>query len=196
MPPGVLNVIQGRGEVVGEALVAHPLVSVVSFTGSARAGRRIGAVAAGSIKRVALELGGKSASVILDDADLERAVSETVAKCFQNGGQSCNAHSRMLVPRALAGECMELARSAVEGYVCGDPLDEATTMGPLAAAAQRERVRAYIRGGRAEGAMLVTGGDAPPEGLHTGFFVRPTVFGDVRAGCASRARRSSARCCR
>ncbi len=179
LPPGVLNVVQGRGEVVGEALVRHPLVSVVSFTGSAPIGRRIAAAAARSVKRVALELGGKSASVVLEDADLDRAVSETVAKCFQNAGQSCNAHSRLLVPRELASQCTELARAAAETYVCGDPLDEMTTMGPLAAKTQRERVRTHIREARIDGARLVTGGEGPPKGIDTGFYVRPTVFRDV-----------------
>ena len=180
LPPGALNVVQGRGAAVGEALVNHSLVKVVSFTGSVGVGRQIGALAGGSIKRVALELGGKSPSVILDDADLERAVAETVAKCFQNAGQSCNAHSRMLVPRALLAECTELARAAAETYQLGDPMDEETTMGPLAAAAQRERVRAHIQRARADGASVVTGGEEPPGRLPRGFYVRPTILGDVR----------------
>ena len=180
LPPGALNVVQGRGDAVGEALVNHSLVKVVSFTGSVGVGRQIGALAGGSIKRVALELGGKSPSVILDDADLERAVAETVAKCFQNAGQSCNAHSRMLVPRALLAECTELARAAAETYQLGDPMDEETTMGPLAAAAQRERVRAHIQRARADGASVVTGGEEPPARLPRGFYVRPTILGDVR----------------
>ncbi|MDP8954583.1 MAG: aldehyde dehydrogenase family protein [Actinomycetota bacterium] len=179
LPAGVLNVVTGPGRVVGDALVAHTAVDMVSFTGSTNVGRRVGAVAARSVKRVALELGGKSANVILDDAPLDQAVPDGVAKCFLNAGQTCSALTRMLVPRAALAEVEALAAEAAATYVPGDPFAPETTLGPLASLAQRDRVRAAIRRAVDEGATLVTGGPSAPEGLSRGYFVRPTVFSGV-----------------
>jgi aldehyde dehydrogenase (NAD+) len=179
LPAGVFNLVSGTGPVVGEAIASHPGVDMVSFTGSTRAGKRVSELAAATVKPVAMELGGKSANVILDDADLERAVPDGVAKCFLNSGQTCSALTRMLVPRQRAAEVEELARAAAERYTPGDPFDDSTRLGPLVSAVQRERVRGFIEQGIAEGARLLTGGAEPPEGLDRGFFVRPTVFSDV-----------------
>ncbi len=178
-PAGIFNLLSGPGPVVGEAIAAHPDVDMVSFTGSTRAGKRVAEVAAGTVKRVALELGGKSANVILDDADLATAVPDGVGKCYFNSGQTCSALTRMLVPRDRLAEAEELARTAAETFTTGDPFDEGTRLGPLISAVQRDRVRAYIDKGIGEGATLVTGGAEPPEGRRTGFFVRPTVFSSV-----------------
>jgi aldehyde dehydrogenase (NAD+) len=180
LPAGVLNVVPGTGPVVGEALAAHPDVDMVSFTGSVRAGRRVQELAAGTVKKVALELGGKSANVILADAELARAVKVGVANCFVNGGQTCTAWTRMLVPESLHSAAVELAVEAAERYPVGDPLAEGTRIGPMVTAAQRDRVRGYIARGIAEGATLATGGPDAPDGLATGWFVRPTVFAAVR----------------
>ena len=180
LPAGVFNLVTGVGPVVGEAIAAHPDVDMVSFTGSTRAGKRVAELAAQTVKRVALELGGKSANVILDDADFERAVSDGVGKCYLNSGQTCSALTRMLVPRARLAEAEEIAARTAETYTPGDPFGEATRLGPLVSAAQRDRVRGYIKKGIDEGAKLVTGGAEAPEGLEKGFFVRPTVFSDVR----------------
>jgi aldehyde dehydrogenase (NAD+) len=179
VPAGVFNLVTGFGPVVGEAVAAHPDVDMVSFTGSTRAGKRVTEVAAGTVKRVALELGGKSANVILSDADLAAAVPDGVSKCYLNSGQTCSALTRMLVPRDKLAEVVELARTAAEAFTPGDPFDAGSRLGPLVSAAQRDRVRNYIDKGVGEGATLVTGGVAPPEGLDTGFFVSPTVFTDV-----------------
>jgi aldehyde dehydrogenase (NAD+) len=179
LPPGVFNLVPGTGSVVGEAIAAHPDIDMVSFTGSTRAGRRVSELAAGTIKRVALELGGKSANVILPDADLEKAVKVGIANCFINGGQTCTAQTRMLVDRAHYDQALELARQVAEGYTVGPPDDESTRVGPMVSAAQRDRVRGYIEKGVAEGARVVTGGAEPPEGLDHGYYVRPTVFADV-----------------
>ncbi|MEV5538689.1 aldehyde dehydrogenase family protein [Saccharopolyspora shandongensis] len=179
VPAGVFNLVHGIGPVVGEALAAHPGVDMVSFTGSTRAGRRVSEVAARTVKRVALELGGKSANVVLDDADLAKAVKLGVAGCFPNGGQSCNALSRMLVPESRLAEAVELAVAASAKYTVGDPTDESTRIGPMVSEAQRDRVVDYIRKGIEEGAKLVAGGPERPEGLAKGFFVRPTVFTGV-----------------
>ncbi len=180
LPAGVFNLVTGTGPVVGEAIASHPGIDMVSFTGSTRAGKRVSELAAATVKPVAMELGGKSANVILDDADLERAVPDGVAKCFLNSGQTCSALTRMLVPRQRAAEVEELAKAAAEAYAPGDPFDDSSRLGPLVSAVQRERVRGYIEQGVAEGARLLTGGAEPPEGLERGFFVRPTVFSDVR----------------
>ena len=180
LPPGVLNLVPGTGPVVGEAIAAHPDVDMVSFTGSTRAGRRVGEVAAGTVKRVALELGGKSANVILDDADLVAAVKVGLANCYVNAGQTCTAWTRMLVPAARHDEAVGLAVAGTEKYVVGDPLAAGTRIGPLVTAAQRDRVRGYIERGIAEGGTLATGGVEPPDGLDRGWFVRPTVFAGVR----------------
>ena len=173
LPPGVFNLVSGTGPEVGEAITCHREVDMVSFTGSTRAG-----------KRVALELGGKSANVILPDADFGRAVSVGVTMCFLNSGQTCSALTRMLVPRDRLAEAEEIAARTAMASVPGNPFDDATRIGPLVSAAQRERVRAYIQKGIDEGAKLVTGGVDPPEGLEKGFFVRPTVFSEVRRDMA------------
>lgn len=179
LPSGVFNLVTGLGPVVGEALAVHPEIEMLSFTGSTRAGARVAAKAAPLIKRVTQELGGKSANVILDDADLAQAVRVGVAKCFFNSGQTCSAWTRMLVPRDKAEEAIELAHEAAEKQVVGNPFDRRTKLGPLVSEIQRERVRCYIRRGIEEGARLVTGGPEPPEGLERGYFVRPTIFADV-----------------
>ncbi|MFL5899038.1 MAG: aldehyde dehydrogenase family protein [Solirubrobacterales bacterium] len=181
LPAGVFNLVTGTGPVVGEAIAAHPGVDMVSFTGSTRAGRRVSELAAATVKPVAMELGGKSPNVILDDADLVQAVPDGVAKCFLNSGQTCSALTRMLVPRQRLAEVEELAKAAAETFAPGDPFDSATRLGPLVSALQRERVRGYIRKGAEEGARLLTGGAEPPEGLDRGYFVRPTVFSEVTA---------------
>ena len=180
LPAGVFNLVTGFGPVVGEAIAAHDDVDMVSFTGSTRAGRRVAEVAAGTVKRVALELGGKSANVILDDADLQKAVGYGVANCYLNSGQTCSAHTRMLVPREKLAEAEAVAQAAAEKATPGDPFEEGTRLGPLVSDAQRERVRGYIEKGQEEGAKLVTGGTEPPEGLDSGYFVRPTVFSEVK----------------
>lgn len=178
-PRGVINLVTGFGDTVGEALAAHPDVDAISFTGSVETGARVAATAAASIKRVTLELGGKSANVILDDADLETAIKVGVANAFLNGGQTCTAWTRLLVPAERNEEALELARSFAETYQPGDPSNPQTKLGPLASEQQRTRVRQYIATGLAEGARLVTGGVEVPEGCATGYFVAPTVFGDV-----------------
>jgi acyl-CoA reductase-like NAD-dependent aldehyde dehydrogenase len=180
LPAGVFNLVTGTGPVVGEAIAAHPGVDMVSFTGSTRAGRRVSELASERVKPVALELGGKSPNVILDDADLETAVTDGVAKCFLNSGQTCSALTRMLVPRARMEEAEQIAAAVAEAHTVGDPFEETTRLGPLVSDVQRERVRGYIRKGVEEGARLVTGGDEPPQGLEQGYYVRPTVFSDVR----------------
>jgi aldehyde dehydrogenase (NAD+) len=179
LPPGVFNLITGTGPVVGEAIAAHPGVDMVSFTGSTRAGKRVSELAAATVKPVAMELGGKSPNVILDDADLARAVPDGVAKCFLNSGQTCSALTRMLVPREKLAEAEEIAATTAESFTPGDPFAESTRLGPLVSDLQRERVRDYIEAGQAEGAKLVTGGAEAPEGLDRGYFVRPTVFSEV-----------------
>jgi aldehyde dehydrogenase (NAD+) len=179
LPAGVFNLVTGTGPVVGEAIAGHPGVDMVSFTGSTRAGRRVSELASATVKPVAMELGGKSPNVILDDADLSRAIPDGVGKCYLNSGQTCSALTRMLVPREKLAEAEELAKAAAESFTPGDPFEESTRLGPLVSEVQRERVRGYIEKGEAEGAKLVTGGATPPEGLDRGYFVRPTVFSDV-----------------
>ncbi len=179
LPPGVFNLLTGTGPVVGEAIAAHPGVDMVSFTGSTRAGKRVSELAAATVKPVAMELGGKSPNVILDDADLSRAVPDGVAKCFLNSGQTCSALTRMLVPREQLSEAEEIAAATAESFTPGDPFAESTRLGPLVSDVQRQRVRGYIEKGEAEGAKLVTGGAEPPEGLERGYFVRPSVFSEV-----------------
>jgi aldehyde dehydrogenase (NAD+) len=178
-PAGVFNLVTGLGPVVGEALAAHRDVDMISFTGSTRAGRRVAELGAQTVKRVALELGGKSPNVILDDADLATAVADGVGAAYMNSGQTCSALTRMIVPRSRLSEVEEIARVAAESYTVGDPFAEGTRLGPLVSAVQRERVRGYINKGIEEGAALVTGGPEAPEGLERGFFVRPTVFSNV-----------------
>ena len=179
LPAGVFNLVTGTGPVVGEAIAGHPGVDMVSFTGSTRAGRRVSELASATVKPVAMELGGKSPNVILEDADLARAIPDGVAKCYLNSGQTCSALTRMLVPRQRLAEVEELAKAAAETFTPGDPFDSGTRLGPLVSDVQRERVRSYIQKGLEEGARLVTGGAEPPEGLERGYFVRPTVFSEV-----------------
>jgi aldehyde dehydrogenase (NAD+) len=179
LPPGVFNLVPGRGPVAGEALVTHPGVDMVSFTGSTAVGTRVGELAARDVRRVALELGGKSANVILPGADLEYAVAKGLANVFLNSGQTCSAWTRMLVPRDQHEAAVALAAQKAAKYTCGDPLDPGTRLGPLVADRQRERVRGFIETGVREGARLVAGGAEPPDGLDRGFYVRATVFADV-----------------
>jgi aldehyde dehydrogenase (NAD+) len=181
LPKGVFNLVTGTGQRAGEALVRHPGVDMISFTGSTRAGKQISKLAAKSVKRVALELGGKSASVILEDADLPAAVKSTVNGCYLNSGQTCTALTRMLVPESKYEEAARLAAEVAKAFTLGDPLAESTRLGPLTSLAQLQRVREYIRKGQQEGAELVTGGAEPPEGVPAGgYYVRPTIFGKVK----------------
>src|SRR5690625_2725248 len=180
LPAGVFNLVSGTGPVVGEAIAAHQKVDMISFTGSTRAGTRVSQVAAETVKRVALELGGKSPNLILPDADLTQAVKRGVADVMRNTGQSCNALTRMLVHRDSYDDAVEIASTAAAKYAPGDPKEESTRMGPLVSAAQQEKVRSYVRLGVEEGARLVTGGAEPVEGREGGYYVRPTVFADVR----------------
>ncbi len=179
LPAGVFNLVTGRGSVIGEALALHPDVDAISFTGSTAAGRQVSEAAAGTIKRVALELGGKSPNIILEDAELEPAIKDGVAKCFLNSGQTCSALTRMLVPRARLTEAEQIAAAVAEFFKPGDPFAEGTMLGPLVSEHQRKLVRDYIEKGSEEGAKLVTGGVEPPEGLEQGYFVAPTVFSEV-----------------
>jgi acyl-CoA reductase-like NAD-dependent aldehyde dehydrogenase len=179
LPAGVFNLVTGVGPVVGEAIAGHAGVDMVSFTGSTRAGRRVSELASASVKPVAMELGGKSPNVILDDADLSQAIPDGVGKCYLNSGQTCSALTRMLVPREKLAEAEQIAVAAAEAFTPGDPFEESTRLGPLVSGVQRERVRTYIQKGEAEGAKLVTGGATAPEGLDRGYFVRPTVFSEV-----------------
>jgi betaine-aldehyde dehydrogenase len=180
LPKGVFNLVTGFGPAAGEALVKHPQVDMISFTGSTRAGKRISEVAAQTVKRVALELGGKSASVILEDADLAAAVKGTVSGCYLNSGQTCTALTRMLVPASKYEEAAKIAVEAAKGFTLGDPMSEATRLGPLSSQMQLDRVRGYIKKGIEEGADLLTGGADQPEGVPGGYFVKPTVFGKVK----------------
>lgn len=177
MPPGVLNIVWGDGE-VGEALVTHPGVQMVSFTGSTQVGRKVAALAAGDMKRVSMELGGKSPAIVLPGADLARAVKATVASCFLNAGQTCSATTRLIVPRTDYPQCRALLADAVAGMVLGDPADGATRVGPLLSALQRERVLAHIAEAERAGFERIAGGPdaAVPE---RGYFVAPTVYGNV-----------------
>ncbi len=179
LPRGVFNLVTGYGAVVGEALAGHREVDMISFTGSTRAGKRVSELAARSVKRVALELGGKSASILLEDADLPAAVKGTVSACFQNSGQTCSAHTRMLVPESKYDEAAQLVVAEASKYTVGDPFSETSRLGPLVSSAQRERVRGYIKKGIEEGAELLCGGPEAPPALPTGWYVKPTVFGRV-----------------
>jgi acyl-CoA reductase-like NAD-dependent aldehyde dehydrogenase len=179
LPAGVFNLVTGYGPVVGEAMALSPDVDMVSFTGSTRAGKRVSELAAKTVKRVSLELGGKSANIILDDADFEKAVKSGVSNCYFNSGQTCSALTRMLAPRSRYDEAVEIAKNAAESFTVGDPREGRAKLGPLVSAAQRERVVSYIKKGIEEGAKLVTGGPEMPEGITNGYFVRPTVFADV-----------------
>jgi len=180
VPAGVFNLVTGTGPVVGEAIAGHPGVDMVSFTGSTKAGRRVSELASATVKPVAVELGGKSANVILDDADLQKAVTDGVAKCFLNSGQTCSALTRMLVPRAKLPEAEKIAAAVAQAFTPGEPFSAESRLGPLVSDVQRERVRGYIAKGIEEGARLVTGGAEAPAGLERGYYVAPTVFSDVR----------------
>ena len=183
LPPGAFNLVSGEGSAVGEALVSHPDVDMISFTGSTGAGTRIATLAAGRTARVLLEMGGKSANIVLADADLDEALERSVMSCFANSGQICTAPTRLLIDRSQYLDAVARIKAIAEQVTVGDPATN-VDLGPLVSAAQRDRVRGYIKKGIAEGARLVTGGPHPPEGLKQGFFVRPTVFADVATSMA------------
>ncbi len=178
LPAGVLNIVSGEGRVVGEAIVGHPDVDMVSFTGSLQAGRRVASLAGDGIKKVCLELGGKSAFIVLDDAPFDKAIPAGVNNCMQNSGQTCSAWTRMLVPRARHDEAVEMAKAQLAKLTLGDPFDPNTRLGPLSSAKQRDTVLGYIEQGRMEGATLVAGGGRPSS-LPTGYYVEPTIFANV-----------------
>lgn len=179
IPPGVFNLVNGDGPTVGEALSRHPDVDMMSFTGSTRAGSLVAQNAAPTVKRVTQELGGKSPNIILDDADLEAAVTRGVMHMYNNTGQSCNAPSRMLVPRSLLSQAEEIAAKVTEGVVMGPTASESTTMGPVISKIQWDKIQGLIESGIAEGAKVVCGGPGLPDGIDRGYYVRPTVFSDV-----------------
>ena len=179
VPDGVFNLVTGVGPVVGEAIAAHPGIDMVSFTGSTRAGKRVAEVAAGTVKRVALELGGKSANIVLDDADFATAIPKGVFACFLNSGQTCTAHTRMLVPNSRYDEAVEIAAAAVAGTQVDDPTKEGMHLGPVISQSQWDRVQGYIQQGIDEGATVAAGGLGKPEGKDTGYYVKPTVFAGV-----------------
>jgi len=179
VPAGVFNLVNGDGPRVGAAISAHPEIDMVSFTGSTRAGREVAKAAADTIKRVCQELGGKSANIILDSADLAAAVKGGVMGCFGNCGQSCNAPTRMLVPQSRMAEAIEIARATAAKAMPGNPADESARLGPVVSQMQYDKIQSLIQAGIDEGATLVAGGTGKPEGLEIGYFVRPTVFGNV-----------------
>ncbi|EEQ93700.1 aldehyde dehydrogenase SH0913 [Brucella intermedia LMG 3301] len=178
-PQGVFNLVNGEGAVVGEALSQHPDVDMMSFTGSTRAGTAVSRAAAATVKRVSLELGGKSPNIVFADADLEKTIARSLAHCFENTGQSCNAPTRMLVERSVYDKAVELARKVAEGTKVGDPAEEGDHIGPLSSSIQFEKVQKLIQKGIDEGARLVAGGTGRPDGFTEGDFVKPTVFADV-----------------
>jgi aldehyde dehydrogenase (NAD+) len=180
VPAGVFNLVNGDGPTVGEALSAHPGIDMMSFTGSTRAGIAVAKAAADSVKRVAQELGGKSANIVLDDADLQKAVVGGIMNMFSNSGQSCNAPSRMFVPRGKHDQAAEIAKAAAEKAKVGDPFADGTQLGPVVSEAQFNKIQGLIQKGIEEGATLVTGGVGRPEGLNRGYYVRPTVFANVK----------------
>ena len=182
LPAGVFNLVTGLGPVVGERIAVHPDIDMVSFTGSTAAGKRVMAAAAGTVKKVSLELGGKSAFVVLDDADLGKAVKVGLANCFINAGQTCTAWTRMLVPAAQYDEVLGLLADGAAKYPVGAPGDEGTRVGPLANAQQYKRVVGYIEQAIAEGATVVAGGAERPDGFERGYYVRPTVLAGVTPG--------------
>ena len=179
IPPGVYNLVHGSGDVVGEALASHPGVDMVSFTGSTRAGRRVSALASATVKRVTLELGGKSANLVLPDADIDAAVKVGVANCFLNAGQTCTAWTRLLAPASRYDDVLDLAAAAAARYPAGDPTQSGTRLGPLASGAQRDRVNQYLDRGVGEGARVVAGGRDAAGLPDTGYYVAATVFADV-----------------
>ncbi|MBK5222751.1 MAG: aldehyde dehydrogenase family protein [Acidimicrobiia bacterium] len=179
VPAGVFNLVNGDGVNVGAPLASHPDIDMVSFTGSTRAGVEVAKAAAPTVKRVAQELGGKSANIILDDADFATSIARDVGSMCNNSGQSCNAPSRMLVPNARMDEAAAIAAEAAAGVVVGDPREKGTRIGPVVSEVQFNRIQALIEKGISEGATVETGGPGKPEGLETGYFVRPTVFSHV-----------------
>ncbi len=179
VPAGVFNMVHGDGPTVGAALSSHPDIDMMSFTGSTRAGVAVSTAAASTVKRVTQELGGKSAYIILDDADFAKAVQQGADACFRNSGQSCNAPTRMLVPKGKMDEAAILAKQAAEKTKVGDPFAEGVALGPLASRAQFEKVEMMIRQGTSQGATLAAGGEGRPEGLTKGYYARPTVFSNV-----------------
>lgn len=179
VPAGVFNLVQGYGADVGAAISAHPEIDMISFTGSTRAGVLISKAAAETVKKVHLELGGKSPNIILDDADIPKAVASGVVNVMQNTGQSCNAPTRMLVPRQFRETALAAAKQAAEAIVVGNPENPETYMGPVISQTQFDKIQALIQSGIDEGATLVTGGPGRPPGLNVGYYVRPTVFADV-----------------
>ena len=179
VPAGVFNLVNGEGHVVGAAMSSHPDIDMMSFTGSTRAGIQVAEAAAKTVKRVHQELGGKSANILLQDADFSTAVSKGVAQCFGNSGQTCNAPTRMLVPAARHAEVLELARMAASGFVVGDPRSANSNLGPVVSKAQFDRIQSLIQSALDEGAELVSGGPGLPDGLSKGYYVKPTVFGGV-----------------
>lgn len=180
VPKGVFNLVNGDGPTVGNAISSHPDIDLVSFTGSTRAGILVAQAAAQSVKRVAQEMGGKSANIILPDADLQAAVRWNIARCFNNSGQSCHAPSRMLVNEQQVDEVLKLLQEDVQKIRLGDPDDPATTMGPVVNKSQFDRIQKYIQSGLDEGARLICGGLGRPEGFDRGYFIKPTVFADVK----------------
>jgi aldehyde dehydrogenase (NAD+) len=182
VPKGVFNLVNGDGPSVGQKLAEHKDVDMMSFTGSTRAGIIVAKAAADTVKRVCQELGGKSANILLPDVDLEAAVRGGIGACFINTGQSCDAATRMLVPRELHDEALGYAKSEAEAQTTGDPFAEGTVLGPLVSQVQFDKVQRLIKAGIDEGATLVTGGLGRPEGLNRGYYVRPTVFGNVTPG--------------
>ena len=176
LPAGVFNMVHGTGPVIGEAISGHSGIDLVSYTGSIPIGKRVMERAASNVKRVALELGGKSAAIVMPGADLARAVQKTSADCFNNSGQTCIAITRLLVPESQMQQAADMAAAHGAAYRLGDPRDERTTLGPIATRRHQQQVLAYIRSGVEQGAKLVCGGDGPIEGLSTGWFVKPTVF--------------------
>ncbi len=185
VPKGVFNLVSGAGSIVGEAIASHSLIDMVSLTGSVGAGQRVMELASASVKRMHLELGGKSANIIFNDSDFERAVEDGIQDGLRNAGQACGALTRMLVPRHRLQEAEELAARKIGSIVLGDPLDPATTLGPVISAEARERIRDYIKLGVEQGQRMLAGGPEPPEGLDRGYFVRPTLFsGDNKSRIA------------
>jgi aldehyde dehydrogenase (NAD+) len=180
VPPGVFNLVNGDGPTVGEAMSSHPGIDMMSFTGSTRAGVAVAKAAADTVKRVTQELGGKSANIILEDADLTKAVSGGVLNCFSNSGQSCNAPTRMFVPKGMQDQAIAIAKATAEKVKVGDPFQDGTNLGPVVSEVQYNKIQALIKKGIDEGATLVTGGLGRPEGLNRGYYVRPTVFANVR----------------
>jgi aldehyde dehydrogenase (NAD+) len=180
VPRGVFNLVNGDGATVGQAIAAHPDVDMVSFTGSTRAGIAVAKAAADTVKRVHQELGGKSANIILPDADLQKAVAGGVQSCFNNSGQSCNAPTRMFVQARQHDRAMEIAKAAADATKVGDPNTKGTTVGPVVSEAQFRKIQRLIEAGIAEGATLVAGGPGRPEGFNRGYYVRPTVFANVK----------------